>query len=325
MKEGYNLRGACLIALQKLPVKTEATQGEKSPQKEQKGEDKSQKVQQVEENIPPKQEEDLAGSEGETEGNVEEQSDFESEGILEGHEEVLKEDEAKKDYWKPQLQPYTLELKEKKYSVFVEDEGGKLNVNALVDKKKDIFKRLLEVRGVSQQEAEIITDCLLDWLDKDDVPQPRGAESKYYESLPEPYSCRNGPLNYLEELTLIKGVSPEIYGKVEKDLTIYGKELKININSASREVIHAVLGIGLQEADEVVALVKEKNGITNLDELKDLFFKFGVAGKDFDDIRAAMNVNYSPYLSIRSVGSTGRQYTLVVDKSNESILAVYPE
>lgn len=315
VKEGYNLRGACLIALQKLPLRSE-TPGEEKGQEgagyhpQEKSGSQGTGIEAMEPPLPEEGVTPLGESQETREGNQE---------MLTGKEEY------EKDHWKPRPQPYILELGGKEYSIFMEDEGGKLNINALVEKEKDIFQRLLEVRGMNQQEAQVLTDCLLDWLDRDATPQPRGAESDYYESLPEPYPCRNGPLESLEELTLVKGTSPEVYEKIGRDLTIYGKELKININTASKEVVHAILGISLQQADEVVAFVKEKKGLKNLDELKDLFLKFGVAGKDFEEARTRMTTTGSPYLSIRSTGPIGWQYRLVVDKSRESIVAVYPE
>ncbi len=328
VKEGYDLRGACLIAFRKLPVKTGTSEG-------------SRPVPGAEVREPTQQRGPVGGvaEEGVTEEVTEEEDDEFEEFLEEEEEEDEEEDDEEegedeeerdeeeiwKDYWKPSLEPYTLKFKEREYFVFIEDENGKLNINALVEGKKDVFKRLLKARGIGQHEAEVVTESLIDWLDTDDTTNPMGAESKYYEAIPEPYPCRNGPLSSLEEFALIKGVSPEIYEKVEKDLTIYGQELKINVNTASREVIHAALGISLQEADEMVAFVNEKKGIKNLDELKDLFFKFGVAGKDFEAIRSLMTTSFSPYITIRSKGMTERQYRLVVSREDGNILAVYPE
>ena len=53
-----------------------------------------------------------------------------------------------------------------------------------------------------------IADCILDFIDEDEEPRDYGAESDYYMSLPSPYSPRNGPLYSVEELLLVKGVTP---------------------------------------------------------------------------------------------------------------------
>ena len=47
-------------------------------------------------------------------------------------------------------------------------------------------------------------------LDKDDMPREFGAESEYYSSLTPQYAAKNGPLERLEELLLVRGVTPEL-------------------------------------------------------------------------------------------------------------------
>lgn len=108
------------------------------------------------------------------------------------------------------------------------------------------------------------TDAILDWLDADDEPRPEGAESDYYESLETPYACKNGPMESIEELLLIAGITPEIYFDLNRDpeetqelrqqedelypvsslpdlLTATGSiEGKININTARPELLMAL-------------------------------------------------------------------------------------
>jgi DNA uptake protein ComE-like DNA-binding protein len=55
-----------------------------------------------------------------------------------------------------------------------------------------------------------IANSILDWIDPDDEPRTNGAESDYYESLSPPYQAKNGPLDSLEELLLVKGVTPQL-------------------------------------------------------------------------------------------------------------------
>jgi hypothetical protein len=53
-----------------------------------------------------------------------------------------------------------------------------------------------------------IADAILDWLDEDDEPREFGAEADYYSSLVPPYAPKNGPLETVEELLLVRGVTP---------------------------------------------------------------------------------------------------------------------
>lgn len=56
-------------------------------------------------------------------------------------------------------------------------------------------------------------DSILDWLDKDDEPREYGAEVDYYAGLQPPYKPSNGPIESIEQLLLVRGMTPQIlYG-----------------------------------------------------------------------------------------------------------------
>jgi type II secretory pathway pseudopilin PulG len=55
-----------------------------------------------------------------------------------------------------------------------------------------------------------VSDAILDWIDTDDTPRANGAESEYYNALSPGYTPRNGPPVTIEELLLVRGVTPEL-------------------------------------------------------------------------------------------------------------------
>jgi DNA uptake protein ComE-like DNA-binding protein len=55
-----------------------------------------------------------------------------------------------------------------------------------------------------------VADAIVDWIDPDDDPRPNGAENSYYMGLSPPYRCKNGPLDTLEELLYVRGVTPDL-------------------------------------------------------------------------------------------------------------------
>ena len=55
-----------------------------------------------------------------------------------------------------------------------------------------------------------IADAILDWIDEDDNPREYGAEFDFYSGLDPPYSPKNGPLETVEELLLVRGVTPDL-------------------------------------------------------------------------------------------------------------------
>ena len=59
--------------------------------------------------------------------------------------------------------------------------------------------------------TEDVADAILDWIDEDEEMRPYGAESgDYYNTLPTPYSAANGPLQSVDELLLVRGVTPTL-------------------------------------------------------------------------------------------------------------------
>lgn len=96
----------------------------------------------------------------------------------------------------------------------LQNEAGRLNINllSLADEYGEEAGRelLLAFPGMTEETA----DAILDWLDEDDEARPFGAESEYYLSLNPPYAPRNGPLETVEELLLVRGVTAEqLFGR----------------------------------------------------------------------------------------------------------------
>lgn len=146
----------------------------------------------------------------------------------------------------------------------VYDLSGRFPINNLVEREGDgeesvdaptamenrnILQRLL-LSGVfpveNETEATSIVHAIVDWIDEDDLESDYGAESSYYQSLEKPYSCRNQPARYIEELLLVRGVTPALLFGTDTSpgladfLTVYGSDGRININTASPLLIQSI-------------------------------------------------------------------------------------
>lgn len=89
------------------------------------------------------------------------------------------------------------------------DESSKINLNAMMrldPSGEKLYQLLLKLPAMTEDSAAAIVD----WLDEDDEPRIGGAESDSYSSFAIPYRCKNGPLDSLEELLLVQGVTPEL-------------------------------------------------------------------------------------------------------------------
>lgn len=114
------------------------------------------------------------------------------------------------------------------------DEERRINVN-LADRKTLI--RLLEGVGIaSGAERDIVADSILDWIDEDSLHRLNGAEDNYYRGLTPSYGAKNGPMDSIEELRLVRGVTPEIYQLLAPYLTVWGSG-KVNINTADETLL----------------------------------------------------------------------------------------
>jgi general secretion pathway protein K len=89
-------------------------------------------------------------------------------------------------------------------SVKITDLESKININLA---SRDLLQRALELMPtVDALKASQIIDSIEDWKDPNDAPQLNGAERDFYLSGPDPYIAKNGPIDDLEELLLIRGI-----------------------------------------------------------------------------------------------------------------------
>jgi general secretion pathway protein K len=97
-----------------------------------------------------------------------------------------------------------------KYSVTIKDAESKLNINTAAFNPAMMNEALI-VMGTDASEIPGIIASIEDWIDPDDQTHPNGAESEYYGTLNPPYAAKNGPIDDLSELLLVKGITPELY------------------------------------------------------------------------------------------------------------------
>ena len=163
-------------------------------------------------------------------------------------------------------------FEEGSFDLVIRDLSGRINVNSLVNsegdfdpRQKELLERFLcsEEFDINPEEVSDILDAIKDWIDPDDEITRFGAESGYYESLENPYKCRNGSLESLEELALIKGITNDLlFGSGDKPgiigfLTIYG-DGKINLNTAHPMVLRSLSDdIDQEMIDDLIAYREE--------------------------------------------------------------------
>lgn len=186
-------------------------------------------------------------------------------------------------------------------SARVVPETGKFNVNTLVPSSGRGYKRaqveqLLRiidtVNRAYGEEAPVsygIASALVDWIDRDDdvthlsfvSEGSEGAESSHYESKDRPYKCKNGPVDTLSELLLVRGITLEVFNGRPADkekgrraapglrglLTLYG-DGKIDVNHAPVEVLRGLSPRVDAELAQAIVAARTESPFKDLGDLR---------------------------------------------------------
>ncbi len=192
---------------------------------------------------------------------------------------------------------------------WIDNESGRININ-LAD--RGLLMLMLSGFDLEDEEKEIVIDSIIDWRDPDDLRQLNGTENEYYQSLPEPYACKNGPFDAAEEMLLVRGVTPEIfYNGLDRMVTVIPKVAaddsladrktetdynRLNINAISPRLWAGLPGI----TEDMIALIVEfrkDRDFRSMSELGEIVGNDVIAG-----ISPYLTTRTTAYFTIRAVG-----------------------
>jgi DNA uptake protein ComE-like DNA-binding protein len=138
-----------------------------------------------------------------------------------------------------------------------------------------------------------VADAILDWIDPDDEPREYGAEIDYYSGLVPPYTPANGPLKTIEELLLVRGVTPDL---------LFGRDVNrngiIDVQEANLPLL-VQYDDGTGAADmgwaAFLTLFSQERNVTSTGQPR-----INVNGEDmqqlFDELSAAVDVSWATYI-----------------------------
>jgi general secretion pathway protein K len=184
----------------------------------------------------------------------------------------LEEIPSEQREWMADGRSYTLPFDQGSCEIRMMSEAGKININVA---SEFMLRKVIGQLGLEGEARDVVVDSILDWRDTNDFYRANGAENDYYLSLTEPYYCKNGNLDSIEELLLIRGVTPDLYhgkkgtpegeeGSADrvglKDIfSIYSPGEQVDINSATPLVMNMVLGIPKEVSQQMVKAREEKS------------------------------------------------------------------
>jgi general secretion pathway protein K len=219
-------------------------------------------------------------------------------------------------------------FREGRIEIEIGNESGKININRADTR---LLRMMLTPFDLDDEDKNIIVDSILDWRDGDNLYRINGAEDDYYQSLDEPYGAKNGDFDSIDELLLVRGVTPEIfYGGLREMLTIYPREdaadLKektsgdagrININAAPPQVLRA---LPMMDDDLVLSIVEHRaeQPFRSVAEVFPI-----VGGEVYGAIFRYISIDPGSYYTIRATGTVsgsparrGIEVILEIDKTH---------
>jgi type II secretory pathway component PulK len=213
----------------------------------------------------------------------------------------------------PAIQPYSSNLQRnftprEGYRVRVTGEGGRLNINWLVAGENptriEILRRYLEAKGIDLNERDRMIDCLLDWIDPDNLQRLNGAEAG------DGYEPTNTLLTRIDELKKVKGWETFTSAPGWDDELTLNSSGPIDLGWASRDVLRSVPGIDDAMINRFLQL---RAGADGKDGTVD-----DTAFKNIEEVRSALGLSaqqfraLAPYVSFKdsvmravSVGYSG--------------------
>jgi len=211
------------------------------------------------------------------------------------------------------------------YQARITGEGGRLNLNWLVAGENpvriEVLRKFLEIKGIDLNERDHMLDCLLDWVDPDNLVRLNGAEAD------GDYHPRNGVLPLLDEVKRIRGWEDfTARDDWNSDFTLNSTG-PIDIAWASREVLLALPGMTEPLVDRFLEIRRGPDGIDGTED--DASFKsasealaaFGFAPDQIKELAALVGFK-DAVLRVESVGKSGgvtRTVRMVVRKAGGNV------
>lgn len=148
--------------------------------------------------------------------------------------------------WRGDGKVHAWQFGDARLAIRVVGESARIDVNTA---NEALLRGLLVSLGLTAEEAEALTDALVDWRDVDDLRRLHGAEKEDYAAAGRPYGPANANFVAVEELRQVLGFTDDLYRALEPLVTVYSGQAGIDSAIASRQVLLAVPGVTPEQVD----------------------------------------------------------------------------
>lgn len=200
-------------------------------------------------------------------------------------------------------------------------EGGRLNLNWLVagenPERLELLRKYLEVRGVDLNERDHMIDCLLDWVDPDNLVRLNGAENE------GDYHPANTLLSRIEDLKRVRGWGDFVARPGwDSELTVNSTG-PVDLAWASRDLLLSLPGMTEPIVDQFLAVRAGPDGIEGTEDdpqfksIDDMRVAIGLTAEQFKQLAPLVGFK-DQVLRVTSVGKSGnvkRVVQMVVRKT----------
>jgi general secretion pathway protein K len=234
----------------------------------------------------------------------------------------------------------------------ITDESSRLNLNAVKVNGNNpngsylLLQNLLSSKKFKsffrdRTPTEVINN-LVDWLDDDNISRDLsgGMENDFYQLSKPAYHSKNGPLFSINELALIKKITPELLDALKPFVTVYPYSTTkflgpdyghININTIPAELIGALFDTnqvsGADELTKKIVESRDKTSFKNKNEfLAFLDNSFGIPKTAlYNDVINNMDVRSDIFRinSVATVNDTEVEIETLVDRSTDKTQYYY--
>jgi len=231
-------------------------------------------------------------------------------------------------------------------SLSMTEQESKININTA---DGPLLEQVLTAQGADAGDISVVSDSIQDWREQGDVARTAGAKSDYYLGQVPSYYCKGAPIDNLDELMLIKGVTREMYygGSAGGDTPFPQHQLgfghapgqevnyafglrdvftpfgagKVNLLTASDQVLQLVPGMNPDSVQQIDRAINSDPPARNIQQL------LAAAGVDATAAAQVMNYvgvqgNTYEVHATATIGSLSHEYTAILIRNGPNVQCV---